>query len=126
MEICKWNCTVVIFMLKLMLSVYYFIYHVYRVYFFQVQIPFDTYFKVEPLQTFHCVMTMEQFMKDLGPKIWPVGKRTCESNPTVDSIRIDQIISVLEGKKTLRHVRRVLLITMFITSSIPQIVLICE
>lgn len=41
-----------------------------------VQIPFDTYFQVEPLQQYHRVMLMEDFMKDLAPTIWPPGNRT--------------------------------------------------
>lgn len=40
-----------------------------------VQVPFDTYFKVEALQEYHRVMIMEQFMKELSPTIWPEGSR---------------------------------------------------
>ncbi|XP_076033993.1 O-fucosyltransferase 1 [Oratosquilla oratoria] len=40
-----------------------------------IQVPFDTYFKTEPLNTIHRVMTMEEFMKKLAPKIWPPEKR---------------------------------------------------
>ncbi|XP_048776581.1 GDP-fucose protein O-fucosyltransferase 1-like [Ostrea edulis] len=40
------------------------------------QIPFDTYFRVEAVQKFHRAITMEKFMKDLAPKLWPKGNRT--------------------------------------------------
>ncbi|KAG7177838.1 GDP-fucose protein O-fucosyltransferase 1-like [Homarus americanus] len=40
-----------------------------------VQIPFDTYFKVEPLAKYHRVMTMQQFMDQLAQTIWPPEKR---------------------------------------------------
>lgn len=45
---------------------------------FQDQIPFDTYFRVDAVQKFHRAITMEKFMKNLAPKIWPVGNRTGE------------------------------------------------
>nr|XP_023011964.1 GDP-fucose protein O-fucosyltransferase 1 [Leptinotarsa decemlineata] len=40
-----------------------------------IQVPFDTYFKVEPLQKFHKVVTMESFMKDIAPYEWPRNDR---------------------------------------------------
>ncbi|XP_072017840.1 GDP-fucose protein O-fucosyltransferase 1-like [Amphiura filiformis] len=39
------------------------------------QIPFDTYFQVEPLREYARVITMETFMKDIAPKLWPPEKR---------------------------------------------------
>ena len=46
--------------------------------FVQVQVPFDTYFKVEGIQEFHRAVTMETFMKELAPSVWPKGERICE------------------------------------------------
>ncbi|PZC78799.1 GDP-fucose protein O-fucosyltransferase 1 [Helicoverpa armigera] len=40
-----------------------------------IQVPFDTYFKVETLATYHNVITMEKFMKEMAPVVWPVTKR---------------------------------------------------
>ncbi|KAK7792073.1 hypothetical protein R5R35_003548 [Gryllus longicercus] len=40
-----------------------------------IQVPFDTYFKVEPLKEYHRVLTMEEFMKDIAPQIWTPDKR---------------------------------------------------
>lgn len=40
-----------------------------------VQVPFDTYFRVDKLKEFHDVITMENFMETIGPEIWPPEKR---------------------------------------------------
>ncbi|XP_076436630.1 GDP-fucose protein O-fucosyltransferase 1-like [Babylonia areolata] len=40
-----------------------------------VQVPFDVYFKVGPLRRYVRVLTMETFMKELAPTVWPQGQR---------------------------------------------------
>lgn len=40
------------------------------------QIPFDTYFKIEPLQKFHDVILMNDFMENEAKEIWTPEKRT--------------------------------------------------
>ncbi|XP_057651845.1 GDP-fucose protein O-fucosyltransferase 1 [Diorhabda carinulata] len=40
-----------------------------------VQVPFDTYFRVEPLKKFHKVITMEDFMENVAPFEWPKNQR---------------------------------------------------
>ncbi|XP_065647338.1 GDP-fucose protein O-fucosyltransferase 1 isoform X3 [Hydra vulgaris] len=40
-----------------------------------LQINFDRWFKVNPLQSYHRVILMEEFMEKLSPKIWPPDKR---------------------------------------------------
>lgn len=39
------------------------------------QVPFDTYFEVEPLQEFHRVILMSDFMSDLADEVWPANAR---------------------------------------------------
>ncbi|XP_055613120.1 GDP-fucose protein O-fucosyltransferase 1 [Uranotaenia lowii] len=41
-----------------------------------VQVPFDSYFKVDPLNEFTKVITMESFMENLAPTLWPPEERT--------------------------------------------------
>lgn len=40
-----------------------------------IQVPFDNYFQVEPLQEYHRVLTMEKFMQVVAPHVWPLQKR---------------------------------------------------
>ncbi|KAJ8726310.1 hypothetical protein PYW07_001008 [Mythimna separata] len=40
-----------------------------------VQVPFNTYFKVEGLSLYHNVITMEDFMNEWAPVVWPVKER---------------------------------------------------
>ncbi|XP_053602469.1 GDP-fucose protein O-fucosyltransferase 1 isoform X2 [Plodia interpunctella] len=40
-----------------------------------IQVPFDTYFKVDSLLLYHRVVSMESFMADTAPVIWPKSER---------------------------------------------------
>nr|CAG4651664.1 EOG090X02RM [Triops cancriformis] len=40
-----------------------------------LQIPFKTYFKIEPLEQLHKVIPMEDFMTKIAPTLWPPEKR---------------------------------------------------
>lgn len=46
--------------------------------FYQVFAPFEDYFSVDALQVFHRVITMETFMTDIAPVVWPYQKRFSE------------------------------------------------
>ncbi|KAL0894734.1 hypothetical protein ABMA27_013268 [Loxostege sticticalis] len=39
------------------------------------QVPFDTYFRVDVLEDYHRVITMESFMENVSSEIWPINKR---------------------------------------------------
>lgn len=39
------------------------------------QVPFNTYFKVKALEEFHEVITIERFMGEIAPTLWPSEKR---------------------------------------------------
>ncbi|KXJ07365.1 GDP-fucose protein O-fucosyltransferase 1 [Exaiptasia diaphana] len=40
-----------------------------------MRIPFSSWFQVKPLQEYHRVVSMDTFMKDIAPTVWPPGKR---------------------------------------------------
>ncbi|XP_032683802.1 GDP-fucose protein O-fucosyltransferase 1 [Odontomachus brunneus] len=40
-----------------------------------IQVPFDTYFNVSQVQSCHKTLLMEDFMKDVAPRIWPPEER---------------------------------------------------
>lgn len=46
---------------------------------FQIQVPFNTYFKVEPLTKFHRVVLMHEFMEEFSDTVWPPEARIGES-----------------------------------------------
>lgn len=40
-----------------------------------MQVPFDEYFEVDEVANYHSAITMETFMREIAPKIWPPSKR---------------------------------------------------
>lgn len=40
-----------------------------------IQVPFNTYFKVNDLKEFHRVITIEEFVEEIAPILWPPEKR---------------------------------------------------
>ncbi|XP_071448235.1 GDP-fucose protein O-fucosyltransferase 1 [Hetaerina americana] len=40
-----------------------------------IQVPFDAYFNIDPLQSYHRVMLMEEFMNTLADTVWPAHRR---------------------------------------------------
>ncbi|CAF4760694.1 unnamed protein product [Pieris macdunnoughi] len=40
-----------------------------------IQVPFDTYFDTKPLTVYNKIVTMETFMQEVAPNIWPQDKR---------------------------------------------------
>lgn len=40
------------------------------------RVPFDEWFKIDPFQAYHKVITMEKFMANIASSIWPPGTRT--------------------------------------------------
>ena len=42
----------------------------------KIQVPFEKYFQIDPLKEYTKVITMDEFMKHIVPKVWPKGKRT--------------------------------------------------
>ena len=45
-----------------------------------IQVPFTHYFQLEPLAEYHKVITMEDFMENVAPILWPEDQRTCTTN----------------------------------------------
>ncbi|XP_031632687.1 GDP-fucose protein O-fucosyltransferase 1 [Contarinia nasturtii] len=40
-----------------------------------IQVPFDRYFKLEPISQFHQVITMQEFMERISNSVWPEDQR---------------------------------------------------
>ncbi|KAF3427878.1 hypothetical protein E2986_08822 [Frieseomelitta varia] len=43
-----------------------------------IQVPFDTYFNVSKIQSYHKALLMEDFMQDIAPRVWQPKERVCK------------------------------------------------
>lgn len=64
-----------------------------------IQVPFDTYFRVDPLKKIHKVVTMETFMKKIAPVEWPENKRISFCYMARGDYKIISLNQVVVGKQ---------------------------
>ena len=50
----------------------------------QGNIPFTEWFQLEPIQSYHKSLPMEDFLSQLAPQKWPPGKRTGYCYPPIN------------------------------------------